>query len=111
MKQRARISSLSRKQIRGISRKQAERLKRYSGLVKEWKARPENARCAVPGCNRRTDDNHHSRGRLGELLFDERFWIPVCRPHHNRIGQFPIWARGAGLICEKGDWNTKPKEA
>lgn len=52
---------------------------------------------------------HHSHGRIGRLLCYVRWWIPVCRAAHEWIGIHPNHARDAGLICEKGQWNSKPK--
>lgn len=51
------------------------------------------------------DDVHHTRGKLGLLLFDVRFFKAVCRPCHNWIGDNIDLARKYGLLCEKGDWN------
>jgi len=53
---------------------------------------------------------HHSRGRLGPLLLDERYWIPVSRIGHCRIDAEREWARtqiwnGVPLLCARGDWN------
>ena len=52
---------------------------------------------------------HHSRGRLGALLGDERFWVPMChRCHswcHSHVGE----ARELGWFCDKGEWNSLPK--
>lgn len=69
----------------------------------------ENHRCRA--CNRIpagarpprvSCDVHHSRGRLGSLLMDARFWIPVCRICHNWIHANPAAAREAGLL---GPWH------
>jgi len=49
---------------------------------------------------------HHHRGRLGVLKLDERFWVPICRKCHDRVGAEPEWARKQGLLCAVGKWNT-----
>lgn len=54
---------------------------------------------------RRTKDVHHTRGRSGELLRDQRYWMPVCRQCHNWIGNNIAEARKLGLIDQKGKWN------
>ena len=54
---------------------------------------------------RATSDVHHSRGKLGALLTDTRFFIAACRECHNWIGDHPDRARSAGLLCNVGSWN------
>jgi hypothetical protein len=54
---------------------------------------------------------HHSRGRAGTLLLDERFWIPLCFAAHELIQEHPDVARRADLLCAKGEWNVAPNDA
>lgn len=63
----------------------------------------ENPMCRR--CSGKTDDVHHSRGRAGTLLLDERFWLPVCRECHDWIHANIQKAREGGFICERGLWN------
>lgn len=100
-----------RKRIRAVSRRQRARSAAYNARVKVWKA--ENPVCLV--CQkhdlemfdkpRPTEDCHHQRGKLGPLLMDERFWIPVCRPCHAWIDANRNAARAMGLLCQRGEWN------
>jgi hypothetical protein len=99
----------SRQRIRRVSLARGRSLRQYAKAVAAWLTRPENRRCCVPGCPRHTDDPHHSRGRVGRLLLDERFWRPVCRRHHDRVKDDPTWARAVGLLPPVGQWNTIPK--
>lgn len=55
------------------------------------------------------DDIHHSRGKVGELLFDTRFFFAVCRTCHRYLHDHPAIARQLGFLCEVGQWNTMPK--
>ena len=96
--------------IRPFSKIRSAQIREYSKRVQAWKERPENRQCRVAGCTRRADDNHHSRGRIGTLLLDQRFWVPVCRQHHDWIGAHPAEARALGLIAPLGQWNTKPND-
>lgn len=50
---------------------------------------------------------HHTRGKLGPLLLDERYWKGCCLPAHQFIDANPTLARLAGLLCAKGDWNKQ----
>ncbi len=56
--------------------------------------------------NRKTNDIHHTRGKLGELLIDWRYFLAVCRTCHNWIGCNIEAARTRGWICERGLWNV-----
>lgn len=41
-------------------------------------------------------DIHHKKGRTGDLLFDVRFFMPVCREHHKFIHDNPDYAYERG---------------
>jgi len=56
------------------------------------------------------DDTHHTKGKLGLLLFDVRWFLSSCRWAHVWIGDHPDEARKLGLLCEKGEWNNPPDE-
>lgn len=98
------------KPIRRTSTVRARMLRLYTKIKADWRAKPENRCCAFPGCERRADDVHHTRGRVGKLLVDSRFWKPVCRHHHNWIRDNVPAARRLGLIAQAGQWNTAPNE-
>lgn len=60
----------------------------------------------LPGCRKRSEDVHHTRGRAGPLLLDERFWMPVCRHCHDWIRANVPEARARGFLCQEGQWNV-----
>lgn len=51
---------------------------------------------------------HHTRGRLGSLLTDKRYWLAVSKQGHRWIHSNITEARKRGWICEKGKWNVAP---
>lgn len=53
---------------------------------------------------------HHSRGRVGTLLLDTRFWIATTPAVHQMIHDDPKWARDNGLLCQVGQWNSPPDD-
>ena len=55
-------------------------------------------------CHAAAAEVHHTRGRSGKFLLDERFWLPVCRSHHEFAHSHPERAREMGLFPEKGLW-------
>lgn len=101
-----------RKRVNSTSQRQRARNDAYNARVKVWKTeRPVCDIClrgdVSPGQEPRpTQDCHHQRGKLGPLLMDERFWIPVCRPHHAWIDANRDLARAMGLLCARGEWNV-----
>jgi len=49
---------------------------------------------------------HHSRGRLGALLLDERFWFAVSLAGHQWIDANRNEARKRGFLGPVGTWNN-----
>jgi len=99
-----------RARIRPVSARRAVALREYAKLRRIWLAQPEQRFCRFPACRHRTGDVHHSRGRLGVLLVDVRFWIPLCRRHHDWVGQNPAQARELNLLCPVGSWNSPHRD-
>lgn len=56
----------------------------------------------------RSEQIHHSRGRLGKLLLDQRYWLAVSAAGHEWIHRNQTQARAIGLLCAVGDWNKQP---
>ena len=98
-----------RKPIRRVSSKRAAQLKEYTKLRKEFMA-------ANPICKVWLDENpdsmfhvdasastdvHHKKSRVGKMLLDTRYWMAVSRTAHQRIHQFPKWAREKGYLLDK----------
>jgi len=74
--------------MKSVKRKVEEKL--YLKKKKEYLT--AHIRCEVKGCNHVSEDLHHMRGRLGKLLYDEKYFIAVCRDHHTLIECSPDWA-------------------
>lgn len=51
-------------------------------------------------------DIHHKKGREGDLLYDVRFWIPVCRACHSVITIESEWAYNEGLSLSRHQIET-----
>ena len=74
-----------RRYIRVRSKKRAAQERKYRQRVKEW---IEGKRCAVFPELRATQC-HHQKGRIGDLLLNEDFWLPVSGAGHVFIHQYP----------------------
>ncbi len=103
-----------------MSKSRSKASRAYAARVKVWKE-DKDCFCAFwmdvatlkPICKSAPhpcDDVHHTRGKIGALLMDERFWLPVCRTCHNWIGNNIAQARSWGLLCELGEWNKVPRD-
>lgn len=55
----------------------------------------------------RAVDVHHQRGREGLLLFDVRYFIPLCRRCHEFVEANKEKAREFGLEAERGYWGRQ----
>ena len=94
---------------RTTSRRARER-SRYSRRVGIYKRRyPWCVACLTVWPNpwigssviRCTDDVHHKMGCEGQLLLDERWWMPVCRLCHDWIEDHGRAARELGFVLDK----------
>lgn len=66
---------------------------------------------ALGGPKKTANQVHHTRGRLGTLLIDQRYWKGVSAAGHRWIDEHREEARDLGLLCERGDWHRIPQDA
>lgn len=98
-----------KKHIRRRTKERAKDERIYNQRVKVWLKWPGNSHChacVARDCMdlKKSTQCHHIRGRVGDLLLDERGWIPVCAECHDWIDRNRNKARELGLLCQKGDW-------
>lgn len=101
------------KRLRSVPKRTPARMEQeriYRARVKEWLSLPENRWCRVylvlldqqvPATQ-----CHHYQGRRGMLLLYEPFWIPVSWEGHCWINDNRQIARGLGLLCPLGRYNS-----
>lgn len=100
-----------KKYIRPVSKALAKQLREYakeSGWAKNHACRGWPLGICDKHFHMATD-RHHSKGRIGSLLNDKRFWVPVCRKAHDWIGANPARAKEFGLILS--NWNGTPRNS
>jgi len=101
-----------KKPIRRVSSKLAVQLEQYfkarleflaaNPICKVWMdENPSRLSFHEYGGAPRSTDIHHRRGRVGKMLLDTRYWMAVSRTAHQRIHQFPKWAREKGYLLDK----------
>lgn len=82
-----------RKAMNPISHKLKQERKSYNQIKELWLV---GKICPVTG--RPAEQVHHIRGRLGKLLCDVRYWLPVTQEGHLWIHSFPNEAREKGWL-------------
>jgi hypothetical protein len=83
--------------IRSVKRAAEEKL--YLKKKKEYLT--AHIRCEVKGCNRVSEDVHHKKGRVGKLLYNEKYFMAVCRNHHTEIEINVDWAIKNGYSLKR----------
>lgn len=102
-----------RKPLKKQSKARAREMRLYYEEKTEFLLRPENLVCAI--CRvlgvspMAATEVHHSRGRIGRLLRDQRFWVGSCRSCREIPHSRPAWAREMGLLCKASEWNVYPR--
>lgn len=71
----------------------------YNADVKVFLGKPENKICPVTG--QQTNQVHHKKGRIGDLLLDQEFWLAVSPDGHDKIENNPIWAKEKGYSLNR----------
>lgn len=94
----------SNKPIRRVTPRRAKQKAEYSRKVRVFKRKyPWCVSCItlwlIP--IRPTNDVHHKMGCEGELLLDQRYWLPVCRACHDWIEDHGRAARELGFVLDK----------
>lgn len=80
--------------IKRRTKKRAADERIYNARVAELKL-DENNVCAAnwEGCTGCFDHNHHGRGRTGDLLLNEEFWVFLCESCHRIVELMPNKAK------------------
>lgn len=93
------IKKYQTKAIKKISDTQAKRLKRYRIARDEYfKDYPI---CQYPNCGSRNITLHHMKGKIGELLWDKRWFKSLCFYHHRIVEESPLEAKILNLSADR----------
>lgn len=82
--------------LKKLSTKRAAQQREY---LKRRAAFLDGKICPVTG--EQATEIHHMKGRVGLLLTDERYWIPVSREGHLKIELNPVWAKEKGYSLSR----------
>lgn len=92
-----------RQRIKPVSKKESKRKVKYSAIRKEFFLDPKNQLCLmrlIPECikfQQPATEVHHGKGRIGELLFNTKFFIPGCTGCHRYAELHPEEAKEKGV--------------
>jgi hypothetical protein len=89
-----------RRVSKGQARDNAQYRKRIKAFIEGFRFCP--VMYYVQGSRCRPNQVHHTKGRDGDLLLDERFWMAVCERGHRKINEEPKWAQKCGFRFTKG---------
>lgn len=91
-----------RKPIRKVSTKRAAQNRQYTKQrVAFLERNPTCKVCFDMGWKERSTEVHHMKSRIGKMLLDERYWLPVCRTHHDQIHHRPAVALEKGYTLRR----------
>lgn len=89
-----------RRPIRHRAPRRAAQYAQYRIDRDEFLSRPENQMCRVYPWLEATDI-HHMKGKIEDLLLDQRWWLPVSRLAHDKIELNPDWAKENGYSIDR----------
>ncbi len=92
---------LAPKPINQVSDSMKEALAIYKPAAKLF--REENPICQIqgPDCTKKTDCVHHTKGRVGDLLLEEKYWMASCTTCNLLVESADGWARVNGFKLSK----------
>ena len=86
--------------LRGISSKRMGQVREYTIKRREFLILHCCKVCWDSGQKvRQATEVHHVRGRVGEMLLDTRYWLPICHFCHRKIHKEPAWATEMGYLA------------
>ena len=91
----------SRTFIKRVSKKMSQSLKVYHGKRIIFLLERPRCEIKVSGCTGEATTVHHSKGRIGPLLNDVRYWVPGCMNCHTWVENNPAEAKERGFSVSR----------
>lgn len=96
------ISKKSQRPIKKRSSKRQRQETAYKILrIKHLEANPMCKAKISSNCTLTSTDIHHMKGRLGDLLLDEKYFLAACRNCHDYIEKHPVKAKELNLSKDR----------
>lgn len=83
--------------IKKVSTKRVKQNSEYTQVRQAFLYKNEFCKARLPICTMWATEVHHMKGRVEDLLTDDRFFLPVCRRCHDWIEAHPNEAHDLGL--------------
>lgn len=100
---------MKRTRLKSVSKKRQRQNSEYNKVRDVFLKEHPKCMAGVAGvCKGSATEIHHIRGRVGRLLCDKRFFLAICRPCHNWIGDNGAEARRKGLLAPAQEFNVHP---
>lgn len=85
--------------IKPVSDTELKRLSKYrKARAEHFKEHPY---CQYPGCTSPHITLHHGAGRIGDLLWNKRYFKSLCAPHHRWVEENATEAKSLKLSFDR----------
>lgn len=91
----------STKPIAKVAKKRAAELRLYEKAKKELHT--EDTTCQFPGCQRIDVTCHHSKGRMGKMVYNKKYLVWLCSEHHTFAEEHPEEAKKLKVSANRLD--------
>lgn len=89
------------KPIPKVSANQIERLAKYRKVRDQFMNENKNCQARLENCTIKATDIHHSKGKIGDLLTDKRYFKALCRNCHSYLEVHPNEAKEKGFSLSR----------
>lgn len=89
------------KKIKKISDKHLETLKEYRVIRDDFMKKNPECMAKLEGCTKVATDCHHSKGKVGSLYTDVRYFKALCRKCHEYLETHPNEAKELGFSLNR----------
>lgn len=89
--------------ISPISEKQKVRLARYRVVRDAFMKLHPTCQANLNNCTIKATDTHHKAGKTGNLLWDDKYFLALCRNCHTAIEIAPAMAKERGFSVDRLD--------
>lgn len=87
--------------MRKISKKQSANLREYKKVRESYLNNNPNCEAKLSCCTYEATEIHHKKGRIGNLLQDDAYFLAVCRNCHQWIELNPAEAKERSLSLSR----------
>jgi hypothetical protein len=95
------------KKIKPVSTKRVKQNSVYTQVRQAFLYKNEFCKARLSICTMWATEVHHMKGRIEDLLTDERYFLPVCRRCHDWIETHPHDAHDLGLSLYRLEKNDR----